>query len=360
MPAGRRPDLRGQLRRAAGQAPLPPPRDPGRMSVVVLEPCAAPAVPLEAPEIRPDAFAALSEAEIARLPVWHGNEAAQVGDFFRVRGGRSADVRIAGHAGRVKHLGNGMAGGRLVIEGNAGAHVGAEMTGGRIIVEGDAGPWAGAEMRGGVLEIRGNAGSHLAAAYAGSPRGMNGGLVLVHGSAGDLAAERMRRGIVAVAGDAGDYAGAAMLAGTLLVFGRLGRRPGAGLRRRSALLRRSVPALQRRLRRLGQRGAADMDHAVAATLGLNERAARIADAMAADADALRIAVSVLPCAARVIDCGIAVPCGLEAGRLMAEACMGGLGRVQLTAVEIDGFRLPGVHVHTDQPAVSCLASQYAG
>ena len=66
------------------------------MSVVVLEPYAAPAVPLEAPEIRPDAFAALSEAEIARLPVWHGNETAQIGDFFRVKGGRSADVRIAG------------------------------------------------------------------------------------------------------------------------------------------------------------------------------------------------------------------------------------------------------------------------
>src|SRR5690606_34697040 len=149
LPAGRGPDLRGQLRRAAGQAPVPPPRDPGRMSVVVLEPRAAPAVPLQAPGIRPDAFAALDEAEIARLPVWHGNEAARVGDFFRVSGGRSADVRIAGDAGRVKHLGSGMARGRLVIEGNAGAHVVAEMTGGRIVVEGDTGPWAGAEMPGG-------------------------------------------------------------------------------------------------------------------------------------------------------------------------------------------------------------------
>jgi len=201
------------------------------MSVVVLEPCAEPAVPLEAPEIRPDAFAALDGAEIARLPVWHGKEKASLGDFFRVSGGRSDEVRVAGDASRVQHLGSGMAGGRLVIEGSAGAHVGAGMTGGRIVVEGDAGPWAGAEMRGGVLEIRGNAGPHLAAAYAGSPRGMTGGLVLVHGSAGDLVGERMRRGVVAVAGDGGDYAGTGMLAGTLLVFGRLGRRPGAGLRR---------------------------------------------------------------------------------------------------------------------------------
>jgi len=213
------------------------------MSVVVLEPLAEPAVPLEAPGIRPNALAALGEAEIARLPVWHGKEKASLGDFFRVSGGRSDDVRIAGDAGRIKHLGSGMAGGRLVIEGNAGAHVGAEMTGGRIIVEGDAGPWAGAELRGGVLEIRGNAGSHLAAAYAGSPRGMTGGLVLVHGSAGDLVGERMRRGVVAVAGDVGDYAGAAMLAGTLLVFGRLGRRPGAGLRRGTILAGSEVDLL---------------------------------------------------------------------------------------------------------------------
>src|SRR5690606_10681301 len=110
LPAGRGPDLRGQLRRAAGQAPVPPPRDPGRMSVVVLEPRAEPAVPLQAPGIRPDAFAALDEAEIARLPVWHGNETARAGDFFRVKGGRSAEVRSAGDAGRVQQRGNAMAG----------------------------------------------------------------------------------------------------------------------------------------------------------------------------------------------------------------------------------------------------------
>src|SRR5690606_36174013 len=101
LPAGPGPDLRRQLRRAGREAPVPPPRDPGRMSVVVLEPLAEPAVPLEAPGIRPNALAALGEAEIARLPVWHGKEKASLGDFFRVSGGRSDDVRIAGDAGRI-------------------------------------------------------------------------------------------------------------------------------------------------------------------------------------------------------------------------------------------------------------------
>ncbi|HET9983386.1 MAG TPA: methenyltetrahydromethanopterin cyclohydrolase [Longimicrobiales bacterium] len=97
-----------------------------------------------------------------------------------------------------------------------------------------------------------------------------------------------------------------------------------------------------------------------ATLHVNERAARIADAMAGDADALGISVSTLAGGARLLDCGISVPGGLEAGRLLAEACMGGLGRVDVLPWEADGVRLPGVHVRTDHPAVSCLAAQYAG
>lgn len=94
-----------------------------------------------------------------------------------------------------------------------------------------------------------------------------------------------------------------------------------------------------------------------AMLQLNERAARIADRMESDAGALRVAVSTLVERTRVIDCGAAVSGGLEAGRLLAEACMGGLGRVELSTWELDSLRSPGVQVRTDHPAVSCLASQ---
>lgn len=95
-------------------------------------------------------------------------------------------------------------------------------------------------------------------------------------------------------------------------------------------------------------------------LRLNERAAAIADAIVADAAALGVAAATLENGARVIDCGIAVPGGLEAGRLLAEVCMGGAGRVSFTLVDLDGLRLPGVHVWTDHPALACLGSQYAG
>jgi methenyltetrahydromethanopterin cyclohydrolase len=95
-------------------------------------------------------------------------------------------------------------------------------------------------------------------------------------------------------------------------------------------------------------------------LKLNERAAAIADAMVEEAEVLGVSVLRLEGGARVIDCGIAARGGLEAGRRLAEACLGGAGRVDLTTVECDGLRLPGVCVRTDHPALACLASQYAG
>ena len=48
------------------------------------------------------------------------------------------------------------------------------------------------------------------------------------------------------------------------------------------------------------------------TISVNDRAAELADRLAADADALRVAVKTLPGGTRVIDCGTTVPGGLEA------------------------------------------------
>ena len=222
------------------------------MSAVVLTPRGVlthipqglPVPPLEAEGVRPDAFASLSESEIAGLPVRWGKEKLRLGDFFEVRGGRSAELRIAGDAARVHRLGAGMQGGTLLVEGDVGAHVGAGMTGGELRVEGSAGDFAGAELRGGLLEVRGRAGDFAGGAYAGSARGMTGGIVVVRGGAGAFAGERMRRGFMVVGGDAGDHAGLGMIAGTLLVLGSAGRRPGAGLKRGSIVLHGPTRLLQ--------------------------------------------------------------------------------------------------------------------
>jgi methenyltetrahydromethanopterin cyclohydrolase len=96
------------------------------------------------------------------------------------------------------------------------------------------------------------------------------------------------------------------------------------------------------------------------TLVLNQRARELADRLAAGGDALRVAARTLPNGTRLVDCGSAVPGGLEAGRRLAEICMAGLGSVTFAPILLDGRWLPGLAVVTDHPALACLGSQYAG
>ena len=93
---------------------------------------------------------------------------------------------------------------------------------------------------------------------------------------------------------------------------------------------------------------------------LNAAAAEIADGLEEHAGAVRVRTRTLTNGARVIDAGIETDGGLDAGLALAEICMGGLGTVSYTPVQLGGESWPGVTVWTDHPAVSCMASQYAG
>lgn len=97
----------------------------------------------------------------------------------------------------------------------------------------------------------------------------------------------------------------------------------------------------------------------AASFALNRRAARLCDALAADAEELRVAVDQRPCGARIIDCGVKAPGGLASGVLMARICTADLATIAL-APGVGEQAWPVVHVTTDQPALACMASQYAG
>jgi methenyltetrahydromethanopterin cyclohydrolase len=96
------------------------------------------------------------------------------------------------------------------------------------------------------------------------------------------------------------------------------------------------------------------------TLGLNEQAAEIADSMAEHAATLRVRVLTLGGGARVIDAGVEAEGGYDAGLALSEICMGGLGHVAYTPLTVGDRTWSGVNVWTDHPAVSCMASQYAG
>jgi methenyltetrahydromethanopterin cyclohydrolase len=79
-----------------------------------------------------------------------------------------------------------------------------------------------------------------------------------------------------------------------------------------------------------------------------------------DADRLRVKVYTLDNGATVVDAGIGAPGGLEAGRIVGEICMGGLGTVSLTFNNVFSQWPYQVNVHSTNPVLSCLGSQYAG
>ncbi len=95
-------------------------------------------------------------------------------------------------------------------------------------------------------------------------------------------------------------------------------------------------------------------------LGMNALASDIAEGVAEHANQLRVEARMLPNGARVIDCGVHAPGGLDAGLALAEICMGGLGNVAVGPIVIGETSWPGLTVWTDHPMVSCMASQYAG
>jgi formylmethanofuran dehydrogenase subunit C len=178
--------------------------------------------------VTPDRCASLSERQIAALPVSVGSRPAALGDLFDVRGGSGTRLEFEGDLSRADRVGAGMIGGELVVRGHAGDD-------------------AGMAMSGGLLRIHGHAGHRLGGPLPGASKGMTGGEIVVDGDAGDDAGARVRRGLVVVGGSAGASAGRAMIAGTVVVFGRVGDHPAEGNKRGSliALDEIHVPASYR-------------------------------------------------------------------------------------------------------------------
>jgi len=95
-------------------------------------------------------------------------------------------------------------------------------------------------------------------------------------------------------------------------------------------------------------------------ISVNRQAAVIVEEMVAQTDRLGIRVSRLPGGARLLDLGLEAPGGMQAGKYLAEVCMGGLGQVTFLPLQFGDFWLPGLGVSVDQPAIGCMAAQYAG
>lgn len=96
------------------------------------------------------------------------------------------------------------------------------------------------------------------------------------------------------------------------------------------------------------------------SLSVNRLSMRLVQRLMDRAEQLGVRVTTLSGGATWLDAGIEAPGGFEAGRLIAEIAMGGLGSVALTSSPLFPLYVPGVEVLTDSPLTSCILSQLAG
>ncbi|MDP3210685.1 methenyltetrahydromethanopterin cyclohydrolase [Methylotenera sp.] len=101
-----------------------------------------------------------------------------------------------------------------------------------------------------------------------------------------------------------------------------------------------------------------------AYLSVNQLSAPLLKKLIQQADVLHLGISKHESGCTIVDAGIQSAGSAEAGRIIAEICMGGLGEVRLqTDTRFDpafsGWS-EAISVTSEHPVLACLASQYAG
>jgi len=95
-------------------------------------------------------------------------------------------------------------------------------------------------------------------------------------------------------------------------------------------------------------------------VSVNAYALPIVKHLITNADRLRLKIGKFANGATLIDAGIEAIGSLEAGRLIGEICMGGLGKIGITQTNQFSRWPTMVKVHSTNPVIACLGSQYAG
>jgi methenyltetrahydromethanopterin cyclohydrolase len=95
-------------------------------------------------------------------------------------------------------------------------------------------------------------------------------------------------------------------------------------------------------------------------ISVNSRAGELVDRLLADSDRLRVIATKGSRGETLIDAGAKAVGGLDAGIMLAEICLGGLGNVTLTPFSATPKWPFHLTVRSSDPVIACLGSQYAG
>ena len=182
------------------------------------------------------ALADMDPTDIGAITLQCGKSRIRSDELFSISGTDTQDIVIRNSYRKLDYIGKELDGGKITVEGSAGAYLGLGMKSGKIEVTHNANIFAACEMKNGFIQINGDTGDFLGGALPGNKQGMKGGTVLVKGNVGERAGDHMRRGTLLIEGDAGDYCGSRMTAGTIAVMGQVGKYPGYAMRRGTLLL----------------------------------------------------------------------------------------------------------------------------
>ncbi len=95
-------------------------------------------------------------------------------------------------------------------------------------------------------------------------------------------------------------------------------------------------------------------------INLNLSGFKIFEKLCENAEEYRVLVEKTKCGATLVDAGLEAKGGFFAGEVITEICLGGYGQVKILPIRYEDVVLPSVYVQTDHPALSTLASQFAG
>lgn len=96
------------------------------------------------------------------------------------------------------------------------------------------------------------------------------------------------------------------------------------------------------------------------TVSVNKLAGHLVYQLIDHAGPLKLDIQKIENGCTIIDAGVNVLGSLEAGRIITEICMGGMGVVSIAhSAYTDNWPIT-VNVHSSHPVLACLGSQYAG
>jgi methenyltetrahydromethanopterin cyclohydrolase len=96
------------------------------------------------------------------------------------------------------------------------------------------------------------------------------------------------------------------------------------------------------------------------TLSVNSLAWKLAEKLLNNQAFYGVHASKTTAGATVIDAGVNVPGGFQAGEVLTETCLGGAGTARIDFKTYGDLALPSITVSTDYPAIAALGSQFAG